>query len=100
MIPLWYGKSESDRCKKCLACESDQCRGRSLNPIIRFFILLLVVVGAVNWGLWGLFQFDIVAWIFNGNTAIASRIVYVLVGLAGIMSLLAFGCTNRAISKK
>ena len=46
--------------------------------------LILVVIGAINWGAIGLFQFDIVAWIFGGQDAIISRIIYTLVALAGI----------------
>ena len=49
--------------------------------------LILVVIGAINWGAIGLFQFDIVAWIFGGQDAIISRIVYTLVALAGIWCL-------------
>lgn len=46
--------------------------------------LLLVVIGAINWGLIGFAQFDLVAWIFGGQTAWFSRIIYAVVGLAGI----------------
>ena len=46
--------------------------------------LALVIIGALNWGSIGLFQFDIVAWIFGGQGAILSGIVYTLVALAGI----------------
>ena len=46
--------------------------------------LILVIIGALNWGSIGLFQFDIVAWIFGGQGAILSRIVYTLVALAGV----------------
>lgn len=46
--------------------------------------LILVIIGAVNWGAIGLFQFDIVSWIFGGQDAIISRIIYTLVALAGI----------------
>ena len=46
--------------------------------------LVLVIIGALNWGSIGLFQFDIVAWIFGGQGAILSRIVYTLVALAGV----------------
>ncbi len=49
--------------------------------------LILVVIGAINWGAIGLFQFDLVAWIFGGQDAIISRIVYTLVALAGIWCL-------------
>lgn len=46
--------------------------------------LILVIVGALNWLLVGLFRFDLVASIFGGQTALISRVVYTLVGLAGI----------------
>ena len=46
--------------------------------------LLLTIVGAINWGSIGLFKFDIVAWIFGGQTALVSRIIYTLVALAGV----------------
>ncbi|HBL41075.1 MAG TPA: DUF378 domain-containing protein [Ruminococcaceae bacterium] len=46
--------------------------------------LILVIIGAINWGSIGLFKFDLVAWIFGGQTAVLSRIVYTLVALAGI----------------
>ena len=49
--------------------------------------LILVIVGAVNWGLVGLFQFDLVAALFGGQAAILSRLVYILVGLAGLYQL-------------
>ena len=46
--------------------------------------LTLTIIGAINWGLIGLFQFDCVAWLFGGQAGIVSRIIYVLVGLAGL----------------
>ena len=46
--------------------------------------LLLVIVGAVNWGSVGLFQFDLVSWIFGGQDALVSRIVYTVIALAGL----------------
>ncbi len=46
--------------------------------------LILTIIGALNWGSIGLFRFDIVAWIFGGQDAMLSRIVYTLVALAGI----------------
>ena len=49
--------------------------------------LVLIVVGALNWGLWGIFQFDLVATLFGGQQAALSRIVYSLVGLAGLYQL-------------
>ncbi len=46
--------------------------------------LLLVIIGAVNWGLIGIFQFDLVASIFGGQAATISRVIYTLVGAAGL----------------
>ena len=46
--------------------------------------LTLIIIGAINWLLIGLFQFDLVAWIFGGQTASVSRIIYAVVGLAGL----------------
>ena len=46
--------------------------------------LILTIVGALNWGSIGLFKFDIVAWLFGGQTALLSRIIYTLVALAGV----------------
>ncbi len=46
--------------------------------------LLLSIIGSLNWGLVGIFQFDLVAWLFGGQDAVVSRIVYTLVGLAGL----------------
>ena len=45
---------------------------------------ILSIIGCVNWGLIGLFQFDLVAWIFGGQDALLSRIIYAVVGLAGL----------------
>lgn len=46
--------------------------------------LILVIVGALNWGSIGLFQFDIVGWICGGQDSIVARIIFTLVALAGI----------------
>lgn len=46
--------------------------------------LILVIVGALNWGAVGLLGFDFVAWLCGGQAAVVSRIVYTLVALAGI----------------
>ncbi len=46
--------------------------------------LVLSIIGGLNWGLVGIFQFDLVAWICGGQTGIVSRIIYILVGLASI----------------
>ena len=46
--------------------------------------LILSIIGAVNWGLVGICQFDLVARLFGGQTGVVSRIIYTLVGLAGL----------------
>lgn len=46
--------------------------------------LILTIIGALNWGSIGLFQFDIVAWIFGGQDAVLSRVIYTVVALAGL----------------
>lgn len=46
--------------------------------------LVLAIIGGLNWGSIGLFRFDIVAWLFGGQTATVSRVVYTLVGLAAL----------------
>ena len=49
--------------------------------------LILVIIGALNWLRVGLFQFDAVAWICGGQTAVLSRIIYAVVGVAGLWSI-------------
>ena len=46
--------------------------------------LILTVIGALNWGSIGVFGFDLVAWICGGQGSVVSRIIYTVVGLAGI----------------
>lgn len=46
--------------------------------------LILVIIGGINWGSIGIFQFDIVAWIFGGQGALVSRIIYTLIALAAV----------------
>ena len=65
-----------------------------LNPVKNMFkgvdkmldkiCLILVILGSINWGLVGIFQFDLVAWLFGGTDAIVSRIIYTVIALAGI----------------
>lgn len=49
--------------------------------------LVLVIIGALNWGSVGLFGFDCVAFLFGGQTGTVSRIIYSLVGIAGLWSI-------------
>ncbi|MBO5130039.1 MAG: DUF378 domain-containing protein [Oscillospiraceae bacterium] len=46
--------------------------------------LILSIVGSLNWGLMGIFKFDLVAWLFGGSATLLSRIVYTIIGLAGL----------------
>jgi uncharacterized membrane protein YuzA (DUF378 family) len=55
--------------------------------MLNIVTLLLVIVGALNWGLMGLFQVDLVATLFGGPQAVLSRIVYVLVGVSGLYQI-------------
>ena len=46
--------------------------------------LILLIIGGLNWGSIGIFQFDLVAYLFGGQGALVSRIIYTLVGAAGL----------------
>ncbi|MCM1523501.1 MAG: DUF378 domain-containing protein [Ruminococcus sp.] len=46
--------------------------------------LTILLIGGLNWGLVGLFGFDLVAWLFGGTGAVLSRVVYVIVALAAV----------------
>ena len=56
-----------------------------------YIALSLVILGAINWGLIGLFRFDLIATIFGGMEAIVSRVIYTLIALAGLYCLSFFG---------
>jgi len=47
-------------------------------------MLTLAVIGALNWGCIGIFKFDVVAWLCGGQTSTLSRVIFTLVGLAGV----------------
>ena len=49
--------------------------------------LILVIIGALNWGSIGLFAFDIVAWLFGGRLALLSRVIFNVVGIVGLWAL-------------
>lgn len=52
--------------------------------IVNNVALILAIIGGLNWGAIGIFQFDIVAWVFGGQDAIISRIIYTLIGIAAV----------------
>ncbi|MCW8808058.1 MAG: DUF378 domain-containing protein [Rhodanobacter sp.] len=55
---------------------------------LNILTLLLVVIGGINWGLVGFFQFDLVATLFGGQAGVVARIVYALVGLSALWQLI------------
>jgi uncharacterized membrane protein YuzA (DUF378 family) len=62
---------------------------KEVNPMsgIQRTALFLTIIGAINWGLIGFFQFDLVAALFGGQGSIISRIIYSLVGISGLINL-------------
>ena len=55
----------------------------------KIMVVVLTVIGALNWGLIGLFNFDLVATLF-GSMTIISRTIYTLVGIAGLINIMLF----------
>ncbi len=49
--------------------------------------LVLTIIGALNWGLVGLFEFDLVASLFGGADEVISRVIYTVIGLAGVINI-------------
>ena len=68
--------------------------------IVDKIALILVIVGALNWGSIGLFSFDLVAWISGGPATLLARIIYTVVAIAGIWCIsLLFRNEDEIISK-
>ena len=57
--------------------------------------LILSIIGCLNWGSIGIFQFDLVSWLFGGQDALLSRIIYTVVGLAGLWCISFFLRKNK-----
>ena len=57
--------------------------------------LILSIIGSLNWGLVGIFKSDLVAWLFGGQASVVSRIIYTLVGLAGLWCITLLFRRNR-----
>ena len=55
--------------------------------VVRKIALVILIIGALNWGLIGLFDFNLVGFLFDGISEIISRVIYSLVGVAGIASI-------------
>ena len=62
---------------------------------LNYIALILVVIGAINWALIGLFQFDLLGAIFGGMTSMLSRLIFTIVGIAGLWALTFFGRLNE-----
>ena len=62
--------------------------------------LILTIIGALNWGSIGLFKFDIVGWIFGGQSAVVSRIIFTVVALAGVWCISLLFRNNEVLSKE
>lgn len=54
---------------------------------LQIIALTVMIIGALNWGLIGLFGFDLVATIFGGTGTLGSKIVYILVGICGLIGI-------------
>ena len=54
---------------------------------LQVIAITIMIIGAINWGLIGLFDFDLVATIFGGMSTMGAKIVYILVGVAGLISI-------------
>lgn len=61
--------------------------------------LILIVIGALNWGLIGIFQFDVIASIFGGMSAVVSRLLYTLVGLSGLWGISMLFRRNKYVDR-
>ena len=61
--------------------------------------LLLVVIGALNWGSIGLFQFDLVAWLGGGMDGLLARVIYTLVAIAGVWCISLFFRQRAAVEE-
>lgn len=68
--------------------------------VVNIIALLLVIVGAFNWGLVGLFNFDLVAYLFGGPRQLMSIVVYSLVGAAGVWSLTFFPLIAKDVNEE
>jgi len=67
--------------------------------IVDKIALILVIVGALNWGAVGLFTFDAVAWICGGSTTLLARIIYIAVALAGIWCISLLFRDNEEVAR-
>ncbi len=62
---------------------------------VRIITMVLVIIGAINWGLWGFFQYDLIADLFGGPSSGLARLIYALIGLAGLYAISLCCCCAR-----
>ena len=55
--------------------------------ILKKICLVLIIIGAINWAFVGLFELDLVASIFGGSDALLARIIYIIIGIAGLIDI-------------
>ncbi len=67
--------------------------------IVNKIALVLAIIGALNWGLVGLFTFDLVAWVCGGATTVIARVIYTLVAIAGIFCISMLFKSNDEITE-
>ncbi|WP_028510385.1 DUF378 domain-containing protein [Ruminococcus sp. NK3A76] len=60
--------------------------------------LALLVIGGINWGLIGIFRFDLVAFLFGGSAAVISRVIYTLVAVSAVWCISLFFKDNRVLA--
>jgi uncharacterized membrane protein YuzA (DUF378 family) len=65
--------------------------------VLQKIALIVVIIGALNWGLIGLFNFNLVAFIFDNLSVVISRIIYSLVGVAGIICISSLFTTDHDV---
>ena len=75
-------------------------RAKERQAMLDKIALILVIIGALNWGSIGIFSFDVVAWIFGGQGAVISRIIYTLVAIAGVWCISLLFREKDAIEKR
>ncbi|MEJ5375323.1 MAG: DUF378 domain-containing protein [bacterium] len=70
-----------------------------MNPmrLLDWFSYVLIFAGALNWGIWGVFEVDLIGHIFGGSTALPSKIVYILVGLSALYEIVGWSAIRHRI---
>lgn len=63
---------------------------------LRNLVLILIIIGALNWGLIGFFRYDLISSIFGGSYAVVSRVIFAIIGLAGIYAISFFFRKNES----